>query len=84
MRWKVEVAVKTTSSNRPWQQTPAPMTTHALSKLRASAAALGARLALAQLVVSRLDLQPYLNQARSIPWSGLAMVVGSSLQRLVS
>ncbi len=53
-------------------------------KLHAATAALGARFASAQLLVSRLDLGPYLNQARSVPWSGLAMVVGSSLQRLVS
>jgi hypothetical protein len=41
-------------------------------------------LASAQLFVSRLDLGPYLNQARSVPWSGVAMVLGSGLQRLVS
>ena len=50
----------------------------------AATAALGARLASAQLLVSRLDLGPYRNQARSIPWSGVGMAVGSSLQRLVS
>jgi hypothetical protein len=53
-------------------------------RLRRATAALGAPLASAQLVVSRLDLGPYLNQARSVPWSGVAMVVGSGLQRLVS
>lgn len=63
---------------------PAPMTHVDLSRLHGATAALGARLASVQLLVSRLDLQPYLNQARSIPWSGLAMVVGSNLQRLVS
>ena len=60
------------------------MTNHDRSHLRTATAALGARLAPAQLFVARLDLGPYLNQARSVPWSGVAMVVGSSLQRLVS
>lgn len=53
-------------------------------KLYAVSAFLASRLASAQLLVSRLDLGPFLNQARSVPWSGLAMVVSSSLQRLVS
>ena len=60
------------------------MTSHDRPHLRAATAALGARLAPAQLFVVRLDLGPYLNQARSVPWSGVAMVVGSSLQRLIS
>lgn len=52
--------------------------------LPAATAALGARLVSAQLFVARLDLGPYLNQARCVPWSGVTMVVGSGLQRLVS
>jgi hypothetical protein len=36
------------------------------------------------LSLARLGLGPFLNQARAVPWNGLAMVVGSSLQRLVS
>lgn len=60
------------------------MTDHLPSKLREVIVALGARLASAQLHLSRLDLGPYLSQARSVPWSGLAMVVGSGFQRLVS
>ncbi|EYD74284.1 hypothetical protein Rumeso_04148 [Rubellimicrobium mesophilum DSM 19309] len=54
------------------------------SRLHAATALACASLASAQLFVSRLDLGPYLNQARSVPWSGLAMVVGSSLQRLAA
>lgn len=45
---------------------------------------LASHVASAQLLVSRLDLGPFLNQARSVPWSGIAMVVSSSLQRLVN
>jgi hypothetical protein len=52
--------------------------------LHAATAAFGARLASAQLFVARLDLAPYINQARSVPWNGLAMAVSSSLQRLAS
>ena len=62
---------------------PAAMT-HPALHLHAAVAALGAKLAPMQLHVSRLDLGPYLNQARSVPWSGVAMVLGSSLQRLAS
>lgn len=60
------------------------MTNHASLHLHATTAALGARLASLHLAMSRLDLGPYLNQARSVPWNGLGMVVGSGLQRLVS
>lgn len=58
--------------------------THPALRLHAATAALGARLAPLPLLVSRLDLGPYLNQARSVPWSGVAMVLGSNLQRLAS
>ena len=61
-----------------------PMTHDDPSKLHTATAALSAHMASAQLFVARLDLGPYLNQARSVPWSGVAMVLGSSLQRLVS
>ena len=60
------------------------MTSYDRSHLRAATAALGARLAPVQLFVARLDLGPYINQARSVPWNGLATVVSSSLQRLAS
>jgi len=60
------------------------MTLHHRFQLPAATAALGAGLVSAQLFMARLDLGPYLNQARCVPWSGVAMVVGSGLQRLVS
>lgn len=47
-------------------------------------ASFASQLVSAQLLLSRLNPGPFLNQARSVPWSGLAMVMSSSLQRLGS
>jgi hypothetical protein len=45
----------------------APMTYNGPRKLHEAKAALRARFASTQLLVSKVDLGPYLNQARSVP-----------------
>lgn len=74
----------TTSGARPWQVRLVRMTHGDPFKLHAAAAFLGARLVSARVMTLRVDLGPYLNQARSVPWSGVLMVLGSSLQRLAT